>query len=354
MECQVREGVVLLVSNYPNKQELLVELEGKTASAISFPSLTGFCEKEDRVLLNTTACALNLGTGGLHFVMGVLGKTKELRTPGHIMKLRYTPLQGKVWSVEEETSPYHHLFQEDRNLCGMPVLVGSLHSMLAPMVIALQHVTPKARIVYLMSDGASLPLALSKTVDSLRALGLLHSTITFGHAFGGDYEAVNVYTALLTARYVCKADVAILLMGPGVVGTNTPWGTTALEQGVYLDAVNLLQGRGIGVLRLSSAEKRKRHQGISHHTLTCLTKITQRPCFIAFPTEYAAFLQGQLCLFVKHKVQGIEVTPYLSCLKDSPVPLESMGRTYTLDPLFFLGPFSAGLLASSFLLSETN
>ena len=45
-------------------------------------------------------------------------------------------------------------------------------------------------------------------------------------------------------------------MGPGVVGTGTLLGHTALEQGQILDAANALGGRSIVCLRISFADER--------------------------------------------------------------------------------------------------
>ncbi len=75
-------------------------------------------------------------------------------------------------------------------------------------------------MAYLMSDGAALPIFFSQTVPVLKDMGLITRTITFGHAFGGDLEAVNIYSALLAAKHVVGADFALVTMGGpgGVVG----------------------------------------------------------------------------------------------------------------------------------------
>ena len=62
---------------------------------------------------------------------------------------------------------------------------------------------------------------------------------------------MNIYSALIVAKAVAKADYAIVCMGPGIVGTNTKWGTTALEQASILHAVSTLKGIPIAILRLS-------------------------------------------------------------------------------------------------------
>ena len=63
--------------------------------AVAFTQLVGRVEVGDRVLVNTTAVALGLGTGGFHLVVAVDDQTPtELDHPGRVMKARYTPLQA--------------------------------------------------------------------------------------------------------------------------------------------------------------------------------------------------------------------------------------------------------------------
>ena len=119
-----------------------------------------------------------------------------------------------------------------------------------------------------MSDGAGLPLALSDLVAELQAKELLAATITYGHAFGGDYEAVSVFSALAVARHVAHADAAVVAMGPGIVGTNTRLGFSGMEVGTILDAAHALDGVAIACLRISFADERPRHYGLSHHSAT--------------------------------------------------------------------------------------
>ena len=62
-------------------------------------------------------------------------------------------------------------------------------------------------------------------------------------------------------------------MGPGIAGTGTKYGFTGIEQGPILDAVKKLGGMPISIPRISFADKRDRHQGISHHSITVLKEI---------------------------------------------------------------------------------
>jgi hypothetical protein len=352
MDCWVGRGTVVeITADKGSKQELKVLIDNKDEKAVNFPSLTGRCEAGDEVILNTTGVSLGLGSGGFHFVMGIVGKECQPSPgAGHIVKLRYTPSQGRVLSVEEPDSPFHGIFSSEASITGMPVAVGSLHSMLAPVCIGFKHLNPEGRIVYLMSDGACLPLALSDTVQTLLERGLLDDTITFNHAFGGHYEAVNVYSALLAARHVCSADAAVILMGPGVVGTGTTWGTTGLEQGIYLNAVNTLKGYPIGIARLSFADPRLRHQGISHHTLTALGLICERPCTVPLPADLQGFqlIKDQLGQLERHHIQWVDITAYRRLLQHAPVELRSMGRAYHADPYFFEAALAAGLHAAEY------
>ena len=55
-------------------QHLSVALDdGTEGAALNYPTLAGPCGVGDRVLLNTTAVELALGTGGKHFVVARLG-----------------------------------------------------------------------------------------------------------------------------------------------------------------------------------------------------------------------------------------------------------------------------------------
>lgn len=348
MECGIELGKVVEVADFALRQELIVTIDNQREKAINFPALTGKARVGDEVVLNTTAVRLNLGSGGSHFVMAIIGQQQSLQGQGHIMKLRYTPNQGRVLSVEEQESNDHQTMVEANSLDKMPVIVGSLHSMLAPVCLALNRELPGKRWVYLMSDGAALPIGLSRLVESLQSHNLLGETITFGHAFGGDIEAVHIFSALLAAKSVCRADVAIVLMGPGVVGTGTPFGTTALEQGIYLNAVDSLGGIPIALPRVSLADLRERHQGISHHTLTSLQRVAKTTCYVGLPTmlQDNARIKQQVSLLNAHKVFWRDSQLYEALLQDSPVELRSMGRGLTEDPAFFHTAFVAGLGAA--------
>src|SRR5690554_3044862 len=138
---RVRKGKVIgILKTYPDRQELTVLVEKKSERAVAYPDLTGEVSINDEVWLNTTGIHLGLGTGGRHFVMGIIGREeRDLNGPGHIMKLRYTPWQISLLSVEEEDAATHRQIKGFRSLGGTPVVVGDLHSMLAPVVMAFKE-----------------------------------------------------------------------------------------------------------------------------------------------------------------------------------------------------------------------
>ncbi|MGE5545062.1 MAG: DUF3866 family protein [Bacillota bacterium] len=321
--------------------EMEVEIGGLTRKAVAYEDVSGNIEIGDRVVLNTTANTLALGSGGFDFVMVNLERPEvELKGSGHIMKMRYTPWQCRVLSVEEEASPYHQLLHTVQDLAGLPVLVATLHSMLAPLCACLA--SQGLQVAYVMTDAASLPLPWSRTVDQLKRSGLLRGTVTTGNAWGGDLEAVNIFSGLLAARAVFKPDVIIVAMGPGIVGTGSKWGFSGVEQGVILNAVHSLRGIPVAVPRISFADKRERHRGISHHTLTVLEDVCLVRVKVPLPLlepEKAGVIESQVSLSsipAKHDItywDGSLVDEALARYGLSPT---TMGRNREEDHEFFL------------------
>ncbi len=297
--------VVEVIEERQGVQELSVIVDGRTGAerAVSFTSAGFACEAGDRVLLNLTAVTLGLGTGGVHFVIAKLpfdSGSQEMRagsgspgereedwyptTWGHVMKCRYTPLQLAVDAVEEAHSPWHALLSDETlNLMRTPVVIGELHSMLPMVALALKRLEPDVRIVYVMPDGAALSLAVSRHAHHLKGLGVLAATVSCGQAWGGDYEAVNLHTGLLAAKHIAGADVILCMPGPGVVGTGTPLGFSGIQVAEMIHAASLLDGIPIVVPRVSFADPRERHVGISHHTRTVLTRFALRPALVPIP-----------------------------------------------------------------------
>lgn len=334
-------------------QRLRVLLDSAEAPevAVAYGALTGLCAEGDRVLCNTTAVDLALGTGGEHFVVARAGEgvSFEDRVAGHIMKLRYTPLQRDVTVVEEPASGYHEVMAEARSLDGMPVVCCGLHSQMPLVAAAVKERTPAARVVYVMTDEASLPLAVSRIVPKLIAAALLDATITCGQAFGGQTEAVNLYSALLAARHVLHADVAVVAIGPGIPGTATPFGHSGVAQGQALNAAAALGGVPIAVLRLSFADERPRHVPVSHQTITALGIVALAPALVPVPVldqPLGAAVDAALDasgIWSRHERRPVLV----DALPDTRgVHIRTMGRGAEEDPAFFHAAAAAGRLAA--------
>ena len=336
-------GVVESIIDTNNEiDEIKVVINDSIEKAYNYKKITGKLNVGDKVLLNTTAVELSLGTGGYHFVIANFNNLESNFTEGgHIMKLRYTPLQIKVDSVEEQGSVYHDKINSFKNLDNIPVVVGELHSMLTPFVASFKRYNKDKKIVYVMTDGASLCINLSKIVSTLKERNLLDSTITIGNAFGGDYECVNIYTALITAKEIIKADVIFVSMGPGITGTGTKYGFTGIEQGAILDCIKKLGGNPIFIPRISFADKRGRHIGISHHSMTVLEEIVNTRVNIIIPNykkEKLDLINNQLKIHTidtKHDIFFIDNIETKKDLEYFKLKVRTMGRSYDEDSEFF-------------------
>jgi hypothetical protein len=359
-----RGRVTKIIRRQPGCTELEVQTSAGKTKALCYDQFTAAIKPGDQVLLNTTAVELGLGSGGYHFVAAVTDGPEPApqqlsKSQGHIMKLRYTPLQFSVLSAEEENSPYHELFQQFNSLDGFPVIIGELHSMLLPAVFNLQRQRPGLRIAYIMTDGGALPAAFSHNLAFLKRQRLIAGTITYGHAFGGDLETVNIYTALIAAHTVLKAEAAVVTMGPGITGTSTKYGWSGLEQGPIIDAVTTLGGRPLFIPRLSFADPRPRHQGLSHHSLTVLSEIahTRAELILAqVDDDKQAYIQAQLKQHRLDQKHQIIIVPnqkeVLANIQHFKINLTTMGRTLAQDPDFFLTAGSAGYYCAQLLAAQ--
>ncbi|PKM89032.1 MAG: DUF3866 domain-containing protein [Firmicutes bacterium HGW-Firmicutes-12] len=339
--------------------EVVVTVEGLQAKAYAYPLMTGEVRVGDKVLLNTTAVDLGLGSGGYHFIMAVLNslrvedvaENKIKSKAGHIIKLRYTPFQVKLLSIEEEESHWHTEMAQAEGLSGIPVVVGSLHSMLIPCVCGIKAQEADLRIAYVMTDGGALPIGFSRAVKALKEKGLICGTVTTGHAYGGDCEAVNVYSGILAADKVLKAQIIVVMMGPGIVGTGTRWGHTGLELGGIVNCICSLGGRSYSIPRISFAELRERHRGISHHTLTSLGRVALASTNLVLPEldegqKKIVLNQLQGEEFKKHQLVWERGDEGIELAKEMNLQLSHMGRSFHEDPQFFLASSAAGKAAA--------
>jgi hypothetical protein len=315
----------------------------ETVRALAYPDLVGTPQAGDRVLLNTNALALSLGTGGYALVVAVPDRLPADPTgPGHVVKARYTPLQAVVQAVDEDGAPHRDAVAGADDLAGMPVVLADLHSALPAVLAAIPARIP---VAYLMTDGGALPAWFSRTLDGLS--DRLCGTVTAGQAFGGDLEAATVHAGLLACRYALGAAVTIVSQGPGNLGTGTRWGYSGVAVGEAVNAVAVLRGRPIGSLRISDADPRPRHQGLSHHSRTAYGRVALAAADLVVPTGLAPALAERVAadlreLPARHRIVEVDTTGLLDALRASPVRLSTMGRGLDADTGYFLAAAAAG------------
>jgi hypothetical protein len=298
------------------------------------------------VLLNVAAIELGLGTGGYALVVAFPDRLPPDRPGmGHLVKARYTPMQTVVLGADEQDAVTHALIADARPLPapGMPVVVADVHSSLPAVVAGIHADRADARVAYVMTDGGALPLWFSRTVAALATS--LCGTVTVGQAYGGDLEAVTVHSGLLAAARVLDADIAVVTQGPGNLGTGTPWGFSGVAAGEAVNAAAAVGGRPVAALRMSSADPRPRHRGVSHHSTTAYGRVALAMADVVVPSSYAELVD--VTAFVRHNVVTVDDTGLLEALKASPAELSTMGRGLDDDPVSFLAAAAAGRHAAA-------
>ncbi|WP_091239729.1 DUF3866 family protein [Micromonospora matsumotoense] len=354
-----RSGTVTAVRRrWAGAVEIDVALpDGATMRALAYPELVGDPGPGDRVLLNAGALLMGLGTGGYALVVALPDRlpadppqSGDTRDAGHLVKARYTPLQPIMLGVDEEASPHHALLATVDSLDGMPVVTADLHSALPAILAGIHADAPQARVAYLLTDGGALPAWFSRTLDGLR--DALVGTVSVGQAFGGDLEAATLHTGLLAARHVLRADVAIVAQGPGNLGTGTRWGFSGVAVGEAVNAVAVLGGRPVGSLRISDADARPRHQGVSHHSLTAYGRVALAPAELVVPDGLAAELAARVDaalapLAARHTLVRVDTDGLDAALRALPVGLSTMGRGLDADHAYFLAAAAAGRHAAA-------
>ena len=279
-------------------------IPGLQVRAVAYEALTGVPVAGERVRLEVSALDRALGTGGHAMVSARLDALPaDPPREGHLVKARYMPDQVMVTGVDEQGTTHHGLLSQpigDVDLEGMPVVVADLHSSLPAVLAGLRSPdgARQPRVVYVMTDGGALPLAYSRLVAALSEAGWLAGTVTAGQAWGGDIEAVSVHNALLAARHVLHADAAIVIQGPGNLGTETPWGFSGVACGDAVNAIATLGGRPVACLRVSQADARPRHLGISHHSMTAYGRVALAGADVVVP-----ILEGALGAQVRREAE---------------------------------------------------
>ena len=337
-------------------------MPGLQVRAVAYEALTGVPVAGERVRLEVSALDRALGTGGHAMVSARLDVLPaDPPREGHLVKARYMPDQVMVTGVDEQGTTHHGLLSQpigDLDLEGMPVVVADLHSSLPAVLAGLRspNGARQPRVVYVMTDGGALPLAYSRLVAALSEAGWLAGTVTAGQAWGGDIEAVSIHNALLAARHVLHADAAIVIQGPGNLGTETPWGFSGVACGDAVNAIATLGGRPVACLRVSQADARPRHLGISHHSMTAYGRVALAGADVVVPV-----LEGALGVQVRreaevlceprpgaaqHRLVEVPVDGLMELLRaaeaETGVKLSTMRRGLDEDTAAFIAAAAAG------------
>ncbi|HEU0316857.1 MAG TPA: DUF3866 family protein [Solirubrobacteraceae bacterium] len=329
----LRRGVVVGVEADGPEQALVVELADGPHPAIADRALVGPCAEGDEVIVNVAARLLRLGSGGFDVVH--VNLTRGLGGGGPagaaVIKLNYASLQHAVVPLER-----------DRPVA-VPVgrvAVLSLHGQLAPLAWAVGRARPGLRVGYVQTAGGALPGARSEVVRALRARDLLAAHVTAGPCFGGaDGEAMTTIGAIDAGLGELGWDLAVCGPGPGIIGSASTLGHGGMAALDSAHAALALGAMTQLVPRMSAADPRPRHRGISHHTRTVL-ELLLAPVTVALPPGVDPPAWG-----ARHDWQPSEAD--LDGYAASGLPARTMGRTLAEDPLFFAAALAAGGLAGA-------
>jgi Protein of unknown function (DUF3866) len=321
----LRRGTVVDVRDHPpaTEQRVTVEVDGARRPAVADVELVGFCAVGDDVVVNTVAVELGLGSGGSDIVH--VNLTRGLGGAGaegaHVMKLNYTSLQHAVHPVEGEAL---------RIPLDRPAAVFGLHGQLAAIAWAFAQARPGAQLGYVQTAGGALPGGHSRLVRDLRGRELLAGHVTAGPSFGGEEEAITTTGAIHHGIAVRGWDAVVCGPGPGILGSASALGHGGMSA---LDSAHAAAALGCPVVlcaRMSETDERRRHRGLSHHTITVLSLLLARVT-VGFPVGDAASIPGD------HVVRELPVD--FDAYVASGLPSRSMGRE---DPLFFRAALACG------------
>jgi len=343
---KLRRGVVL------SEEPLIVEVDSEQRAAWADTALLGEMRKGDEVIVNVEARDLGLGSGGFDVVH--VNLTRGLEGGGgrgeHVMKLNYTSLQHAVEPVELPVRPSSGKGAQgtvEATARSMPVLVLPLHGHLSPAAWAATQAMSGLKVGYLQTGGGALPGPLSRDVRELRERGLLCDHLTAGSAYGGEHEALSTAGALDAALHRLDWDAAIAGPGPGIIGSETRLGHGGIAA---LDTAHAALALGLSTVlspRLSEADPRERHRGVSHHTLTVL-ELLLAEVEVAVPAEgdvaatQLVEVRAQLLGTAGGQHRLREAPAGLEGYAESGLPAQTMGRTLAEDRLFFAAPLAAG------------
>jgi hypothetical protein len=322
----LRRGSVTAVRE---RHEGLVRVDVDGRPCVAYPGITGPVALGDDVLVNVQAVELGLGSGGFDVLYANLtrGLDLEPEAGAHVMKLPYTPLQHAVRHAEEDGA-----WLESLN--GLPIVCCSLHSQVGPAAAGFGS---GRRVAYVQVPGGALPVSLSDTVRALRKRGLLQATVAVGACVEGDVACVSTAAAFVWAAQE-GFEAVVCSIGPGIVGTASPWGHGGLAVAEAVLTARALSARPVLAVRYSEGDPRERHRGLSHHTRAVLALAGDVE--VGWP-EGLALPKGL------EGASGVDATGWEEACAG--LPLSHMGRGPDDDPWFFAVAYAAGRAAAGHL-----
>lgn len=337
---KLRRGTVI------STDPMEVEVDGERRRAWADAAMVGEFEVGDELILNTAAVDLGLGSGGFDVVHVNLTRGLDAGDvpPGvHVMKLNYTSLQHAVEPIEAPAGA------RARPARRMPVVVLPMHGHLAPVAWAAAQGGGGRRIGFVQAGGGGLPGSLSGDVRELRERGLIADHVTVAPCFGGEQEAISLIGALHAAAEQLGWDAAIVGPGPGILGSETRYGHGGMAA---LDGAHAALALGLPTTlspRMSAADQRPRHRGLSHHTRSVLELLLSgvevpvpEGVEEMWPEGDCPDAQSMLAdaCSDRHRASMFEVD--LDGYAASGLPTRTMGRSLGEDRLFFAAPLAAG------------
>ena len=157
-------------------------------------------------------------------------------------------------------------------------------------------------------------MSLSDTLRALKARRLVDAAFAVSPCLDGDLQCVTVAAALTQAARR-GAEVVVCGIGPGIVGTGSRWGHGGLAVAEAANVASALGAQPIVAARVSFADPRPRHRGLSHHTRSALAL-----CLGEVRVAWPAGLERPA------DVQVVEVDANGWEAACAPLPLSHMGR----------------------------
>lgn len=359
----LESGRVIEILFQDDKIQILNVENGNKPSierAINYIEETGICFYNDMVIINTIGNKLSLGTGGYNIIYLNLSSKLEVgkdldRRDGHIIKMKYTPGQLRVKAVEENIE-HKSIFDMDHKLLPKPVIYAILHSMIAPLVRTIKFLNPNVIISCVYTYGGAMNVSNSFTLKELKSEGLINNVITTGECYGGDYESINSTTGILFGFNGLKSDIIIVCCGPGVAGSSTYYGFSTFD---FIGAIYMTKLLGLFpvlIPRISMADRRDRHRGVSMQSISILQTLDFSVHVPAYKDnedkEGFNYIYNQLKQFGiidKHIVKFIDDEIIKETIDFIAEDTRVMGRNYIEDPYFFYNCSSAGVYSVGLL-----